>query len=236
MTPDLQAFFDTMVPYYQSRTELDHVVRTLGASPSGPVRFDFYRRLMAANRRRILRHVFPSLHRLWTAPGRGGLEPLPMTWDELAARFADAHPVGHWDPNELGRALPDWLEAQAFSGPIIEAARWSWRLLSSARAEDGWDGRIHRSVSADYHPFDVAQWLESLERAPSGPPPTDTGLVLVVYRDRTRQATRVLRPTVFELAALARASGEEVEGLDLDAVDRGERRLVTLGLLAEPTP
>ncbi|MCB9736036.1 MAG: putative DNA-binding domain-containing protein [Deltaproteobacteria bacterium] len=166
LDPGLAAFFGAVAPYYAGAAALDDVTRAIGPSPSGSARMDFYRRLMAANRRRNLAHVFPLVARVVNEPARAGLAAgaLPR-WADLVERHAAAHPAPSWDPNEAGAAFPAWLAADpALPAGLAPLAAWSWALLAVSRAADGGPpGGVAAAVRVDAYPFDVAAWAAAFE-------------------------------------------------------------------------
>ena len=227
-------FFAALGLYLEGRSSLASVEAELGPSPSGSVRMEFYRRLMVANRRRILKHVFPTLAAIFAEPERAGLMELP-SWSDLSESFARAHPPSSWDPNDFGRHLPAWLAASPLPEALSHIADWSWRLLAAARAPDPGGPGLHPSVSAVAYPFDLPAWVARFERREpvrSLAAIADPGVLVVVFRDPETLRPKYLRPTPVELLALGSTAGERFDdAVDPSALNLAISRLTTLGLI-----
>jgi hypothetical protein len=240
-------FFAAATAYLWGRAPADELVLALGPSPSGATRLDFYRRLMAANRRRILRQVYPTLAEIFAEPARVGILSLP-TWDDLVDAYAACHPATSWDPNDFGRQLPAWLATTDVPSPLVHIADWSWRLLAAARAPradttgaTATADRLDPSVGAAVYPFDVPRWVRRFSAGqavtPLVPPPAaPTPMVIVVYRHPHSWRTRYLQPSPAELVVLAQAAGEHHPSDGVEGTEPARRRLTELGLIRGARP
>ncbi len=241
MRPELERYFAAVTPYLDGSVDLATFETRVGSSPSGARGLAFYQRLMAANRRRILRHVHPLVHAVCSAPTRAGLDASAPSWTFVVERYTRAVVPAHWDPNELGRDFAAWLaEAYPVLAPL---AVWSWSLLATARAPLREPGeRLDPSVAAASYTFDVAAWASRFERGdPVVPLPVAAregpAIVLTTYRDPSTLRAMVLRPSVAELVVLADAAGDGGDVMLPPAERaRAESRLVALGLIAVAAP
>lgn len=240
MNDALVTFFRAIAPYYRGEAALDAVTAALGPSPSPGSRMDFYARLMAANRRRILRQIHPLVHAVVASPERAGVPSLG-TWDALVERYARSHPASGWDPNEFGRGFADWLRADDAPSGLAALADWGWQRLTTARAADEWQGELHASVVGAAYAFDLASWAQAFEAGGVVRPLSEERVhghstLLVTYRDRGG-VTRVLRPMAPELAIIAEAAGDLADtGFAPRERDAIRARLVALGVLRRDAP
>jgi hypothetical protein len=238
----VKRFFDHAAPYFAGATRLADFDSALGSGPSRPERREFYPRLMAANVRRILRAVFPILGDIVSDPRRAGLASLPP-WADLCADFIASRPSGHWSPNALGEAFPEFLASRGgLPVGLVAIGDWSLRLLHAQRSPSAsaavLEGGLADGVSAALYPFDVAAWITAFQAGAADLPRAHAegpAVFLVAFRDPAEGGTRVLRPTAVELLALGIASGE-VSPADHPEVDplalaRARRHLTQRGLL-----
>lgn len=146
-------------------------------------------------------------------------------WDEVVDAYFTAHPMRHFELNQNGEHLPEFLN-DALSDPasslplflaeLADLEWWEWLVLiapdEAADAEpDAGPLRLGSTVEIRPYKHDLLGWIEhgDLEERPERPEPEDS--LVLFWRDRDLEGRRDAA-SALELQIIKAA----VEGLTLD--------------------
>lgn len=242
----LERSYAELAPFLFGEREVEAVERSLGPSPSGPDKLDFYRILVARNVNKILSELYPLLRALLEREH-------PGLWPELVRAYARAHRSDARDPNLFGLQFSAFLahrretgDAPGDSAVYEEIADYQMcRYLAasapesppSSDARDGFEQRVF--IRGYTHP--IPSFVAALRRSGDAPLPEPRPITLIVYRSLIPPARPALSglathvPTLAEVAALAERQGLTLAGplasVEPEARARGLARLVERGVL-----
>lgn len=225
--PGLSGFFERMTQFLDGRAPLGEVLDGLGASPSGTHRFEFYRDLMAANRQRILRHLYPATSAWLKAAGEA--------WPALCAAYGAEHRSEHWDLNQEGAAFPTFLQARFPDDAVHELADLEWTSFELAVHPT----RFDPAKDATNPATEVRMYTHRVDkyRAADGGPLEAEPVTLLLYRHPETDQVHRFQPSRDGLVAFAVARGElaaadaAAAGIDADALETAQAHLRRVGLL-----
>ncbi len=202
----LERYFSVMVPFLAGEGKAEDVIAELGDTPSSPKRFRFYQQLMIANRRRVMRAVFPSVEHIL---GAGKFEA-------MIDRFTRERPVMHWDLNYFGEPFSEWLEAQRQASDAIpsyleELADYHWleyALKSDGRSFDPATHLVNPVLEARRYSWDAPAFVQAVRMKTAERSPEKKERLVLIFRDPRDLRIKVYDPTLAGLVALGVLSGE----------------------------
>ena len=228
-TAGIDQFFAQIGPYLHGASSYEQTVQALyGESAAGAAaihakRLAIYGRFCAQQRREALK-VFENTEAAINrhTPQVAGSE---TAWEHWVERYFVAHPMHHFEINQNGEFLPEFLAAAVAAEPtalppyIAELADfewWEWLVSTApdAEGEDGADqGPLRLSATVDLRPYsyDFLSWLDS-EPEERGAAPEAESSIVVFWRDRSLRGRRG-RAEPLELVIVKAI----LEGLTIDA-------------------
>jgi len=232
----LDAFFDAAVPFLRGHTDAAALRDALGPPPSERhARFDFYRRLMAANRGRVARSLY-----------RGLAKVMGPSFDEAVTRLFDRFPTGHWDLNQAVARMGEVIAADWPDRPeLAQLADYEWLHYQAARSPEAFDAdrdAVNPTAIARAYTHDVPGYARAARGCDSTTPdaPAPTSITVIVFRDPETLTVRYLQPDLPRLLVFAAASGEAdpataaQSGVTAEAARAATERLIRVGVLGAP--
>ncbi len=227
---ELSQFFDTFSQMLLLRSDGAGVERSLGASPSGTQRVDFYRILARRTRFLFMHDVYPVVHH--TADQRG-----PGAWSQLVLAYVDAHPPQHSDPNRLGEHLSDFIAAQTdlpeYFEELADYEFQRWAVGVSGFAADGAEIGLGERLVVRQYAHDIPRFVTAFHEGKPLEAPEARPTAVLIYRDPKTLNSSYFLPTPLGLVAVARRAGKDVSlpGVSDAELVEAELQLVKHGVL-----
>lgn len=234
----LKEFFASTQKLLLGEVDVRTYERTLGKSPSGRKRLQFYRTLIRRNMMKVLREMFPSVRARY-------LQLHPHGWGELVDAYTKAHPPpAHWDPNLFAESFPDFLAGKReahgkLPSDLEQLADFHWteyRVFAAAETwpeELGPDGLEHRLYVRQYD-GKIPVYARELVRNPQAKPPEPTPTPTIIFRNLQTHRLQVFYPNLLGLLVLTKRSGKalpEIPGVTAEKLDQAEKNLIEHGVL-----
>jgi len=205
MGSELTRFFAAWVPVLRGESSVAECRQTLGSSRSAPADLAFYRVLMERNAAHLLSALFPATR-------AAVIEHLPGCWLSWVADYARTTECAHWNPNEWGRAFPDFIAELALMdetlpAAIVELADYEWLNYAIGAGVDPERANGSTSEPPSYavrqYDFDVPRLAREQRRGASWSTSQPSPVIVIVYRDPETEHARVYYPSRAALLVLA---------------------------------